>query len=247
MDMQGETRIPASREAVWEALNDPEVLKACIPGCESLERTEDGGFEATVKAKVGPVKATFKGSVRLENINAPESYTIVGEGKGGAAGFAKGGADVSLAEEGNDTVLSYTVNAQVGGKLAQIGARLIDSTAKKYANDFFGTFSEMVSAGQLAPAAVAEPVPAPANTEPAAEPDPAAVAAERRPVTYADLGPTQETAEEDTAANDADPQADAARAAIEATDKVKASRGLGPFTWVLIIILIGLGAALLSS
>ncbi|HAJ18608.1 MAG TPA: carbon monoxide dehydrogenase, partial [Rhodospirillaceae bacterium] len=133
MEMTGEYRIPAARETVWEALNDPEVLKACIAGCQSLDRTEDGGFEATVKAKVGPVSATFKGAVRLENVNAPESYTIVGEGKGGAAGFAKGGADVNLVEDGAETILTYKVNAQVGGKLAQIGARLVDSTAKKYA------------------------------------------------------------------------------------------------------------------
>lgn len=144
MDMQGKYRIPAKREMVWAALNDPEILKQAITGCESLDKTEDGGFEAVVKAKVGPVKATFKGVVRLENVNAPESYTIVGEGKGGAAGFAKGGADVSLAEDGEETILSYTVNAQVGGKLAQIGGRLIDSTAKKYATEFFNKFVDLV-------------------------------------------------------------------------------------------------------
>jgi carbon monoxide dehydrogenase subunit G len=162
MEMHGEYRIPAPRETVWEALNDPEVLKACIPGCESLETNDVGGFDATVKAKVGPVKATFKGSVVLENVNAPESYTITGEGKGGAAGFAKGGADVKLVEDGAETVLTYTVNAQVGGKLAQIGGRLIDSTAKKYANDFFGKFVEIVTAR-----AGGAPDPAP---EPASEP-----------------------------------------------------------------------------
>ena len=150
MDMQGEQRIPAPREKVWEGLNDPEILKQCIPGCKSLDVNEDGGFDATVSAKVGPVKANFKGSVKLENINAPESYTITGEGKGGAAGFAKGGADVTLEEDGDETVLRYTVKAQVGGKLAQLGGRLIDSTAKKYATDFFKTFNDVVAGGQPA-------------------------------------------------------------------------------------------------
>ncbi|WP_420332490.1 SRPBCC family protein [Roseibium sp.] len=144
MDMNGTRRIPAKREAVWQALNDPEVLKACIPGCESLEKTSDTEMNASVTSKIGPVKAKFKGAVTLENINAPESYTIVGEGKGGVAGFAKGSADVKLSEEGEETVLTYEAKAQVGGKLAQLGSRLIDSTAKKMAEDFFTKFSEMV-------------------------------------------------------------------------------------------------------
>jgi len=144
MDMSGSHRIPAKREKVWEALNDPEILKACIPGCESLEKTSDTEMSAAVTSKIGPVKAKFKGAVTLENIKAPESYTIVGEGKGGVAGFAKGSADVSLAEEGDETVLSYEAKAQVGGKLAQLGSRLIDSTAKKMAEDFFTKFTEMV-------------------------------------------------------------------------------------------------------
>lgn len=146
MEMTGEQRIPAPREKVWEGLNDPEVLKASIPGCQELTRTEDGGgFDAKVKAKVGPVSATFSGTVTLSNIEAPKSYTISGEGKGGVAGFAKGGADVSLAEEGAETLLTYKVSAQVGGKLAQIGSRLIDSTAKKMAGQFFSKFSEIVA------------------------------------------------------------------------------------------------------
>lgn len=144
MDMEGTYRIPASRETVWQALNDPEVLKACIPGCESLEMTSPTEMTAAVTSKIGPVKAKFKGAVTLENINAPQSYTIVGEGKGGVAGFAKGSADVSLAEDGGETVLTYTAKAQVGGKLAQLGSRLIDSTAKKMADEFFGKFSETV-------------------------------------------------------------------------------------------------------
>ncbi|WP_417688102.1 SRPBCC family protein [Roseibium sp.] len=145
MDMSGEYRIPASREAVWEALNDPAVLKDCIPGCEELEKVSDTEMTAAVTSKIGPVKAKFKGEVKFENINAPESYTIVGEGKGGVAGFAKGGADVHLAEDGGETVLTYTAKAQVGGKLAQLGSRLIDSTARKMADEFFGKFSEVVT------------------------------------------------------------------------------------------------------
>ncbi len=149
MDLKGEYRLPAPREKVWAALNDPDVLRACIPGCQKLEMTGDNEMEATVTAKVGPVKATFNGQVRLENINAPESYSIVGEGKGGIAGFAKGGADVLLKDEGPDTTtLSYDVKAQVGGKLAQMGGRLIDSTAKKLAGQFFDNFAAHVSDGE---------------------------------------------------------------------------------------------------
>ncbi|WP_439527910.1 SRPBCC family protein [Pannonibacter sp.] len=145
MDMSGEYRIPAPRNDVWNALNDPEVLKACIPGCESLEMTSPTQMTASVTSKIGPVKAHFTGVVTLENINPPQSYTITGEGKGGVAGFAKGGADVKLTEDGDGTILTYTARAQVGGKLAQLGSRLIDSTARKMADDFFGKFSQMVA------------------------------------------------------------------------------------------------------
>ncbi len=144
MDMSGSHRIPAKREVVWEALNDPEVLKVCIPGCESLEKTSDTEMTAAVTSKIGPVKAKFKGAVTLGNINPPESYTISGEGKGGVAGFAKGGADVKLTEDGDETVLTYEAKAQVGGKLAQLGSRLIDSTARKMADEFFTKFTEIV-------------------------------------------------------------------------------------------------------
>ena len=141
MDMTGEYRIPAPREQVWAALNDPAMLKASLPGCESLEKVSDHEFAATVVAKVGPVKAKFNGNVTLSNLNPPESYTISGEGKGGAAGFAKGGADVRLTEDGEITVLTYTAKADVGGKLAQLGSRLIDGTAKKMADEFFDNFT----------------------------------------------------------------------------------------------------------
>jgi carbon monoxide dehydrogenase subunit G len=140
MDMTGEQRIAASRDEVWQALNDPEVLKACIPGCEELTKDSDTEMTAVVVQKIGPVKARFEGAVELVNINAPESYTIQGEGKGGVAGFAKGGADVTLTEDGAETILSYEVKATVGGKLARLGSRLIDSTAKKLANQFFENF-----------------------------------------------------------------------------------------------------------
>lgn len=145
MDMSGEERIAAPREAVWAALNDPETLKACIPGCQSLTMKSPTELEAVVKIKIGPVSATFTGEVTLSNLNPPESYTISGEGKGGIAGFAKGGADVRLREDGAGTILSYEVKAQIGGKLAQLGARLIDSTSKKLATQFFNDLGESLN------------------------------------------------------------------------------------------------------
>ncbi len=147
MDMTGEYRIAAPREKVWEALNDPEILKMCIPGCEELSKDSDTELSAKVSTKVGPVSAKFTGKVTLSDINPPEGYKITGEGQGGVAGFAKGGAEVKLEEDGNETVLSYTATAQVGGKLAQIGSRLIDSTAKKMAGQFFGKFAEEIGEG----------------------------------------------------------------------------------------------------
>ena len=170
MDMTGQYRIPAPREQVWAALNDPATLKASLPGCESLEKVSDQEFAATVVAKVGPVKAKFNGNVTLSNLNPPESYTISGEGKGGAAGFAKGGADVRLTEEGDITVLTYTAKADVGGKLAQLGSRLIDGTAKKMADEFFDNFSQQV-AGPV-PAAVPEPAHEPIPPAPCRKPAP---------------------------------------------------------------------------
>ena len=142
MDILGEYRIKASRQAVWEALNDPDVLCQCIPGCEQLRRDDDGSFNATINAKVGPVNARFKTTLRLENLKAPDSYTLVGEGKGGAAGFGKGSADVALAESGSITILSYNAKFSVGGKLAQVGSRLVQGAARKIADQFFMTFAE---------------------------------------------------------------------------------------------------------
>src|SRR3954447_14433616 len=144
MDMSGSYRITAPREKVWAALNDPEILKQCIPGCEEIEKHSDTELTAKVTAKVGPVKAKFAGKVTLSDIDPPNGYTITGEGSGGAAGFGKGGAKVALVEDGAETVLTYTAHAQVGGKLAQIGSRLIDGTARKMADDFFAKFPKVV-------------------------------------------------------------------------------------------------------
>jgi carbon monoxide dehydrogenase subunit G len=169
MKMSGTYRIEAPRDKVWAGLNDAEILKQSIPGCQSLEKQSDTELAATVKAKVGPVSATFNGQVTLSDIKAPESYRIEGQGKGGAAGFAKGGANVRLEEDGGVTVLHYEADAQVGGKLAQIGSRLVQGTAKKYADEFFGNFAnamgvaggEAVEAEKVEPAAErpAEPTP----------------------------------------------------------------------------------------
>ena len=183
MEMSGQQRIAAARETVWAALNDPEVLKQCIPGCQELTKEGDNAFAAKVRAKVGPVSANFTGQVTLSDIVPPESYTISGEGKGGAAGFAKGGAKVSLAEDGDGTLLSYDVDAKVGGKMAQLGGRLIDGTARKMADDFFSRFSELVAPappeepGEAPEAAPEEaPAEAPKAVEPTAATPPAAAA-----------------------------------------------------------------------
>jgi carbon monoxide dehydrogenase subunit G len=165
MDMNGERRIPAPRQRVWDALNDPEMLKAAIPGCESVTKTADDAFEAKVSVKIGPMAAKFGGKVKLENIQAPASYTISGEGNGGAMGFAKGGADVALEEVGPyETLLKFAVKAQVGGKMAQLGARLIDATAKQMSDQFFDRFAAAVAAAEpaaAAPGAAQAPLPAP--------------------------------------------------------------------------------------
>jgi carbon monoxide dehydrogenase subunit G len=164
MEMSGEQSIPVAQARVWEALNDPEVLKACIPGCDSIEKVSDNEYRVAMTAAVGPVKARFAGKLVLGDVNPPTSYTLAFEGSGGAAGFGKGGAKVALVPEGAGTKLSYTANAQVGGKLAQVGSRLIDGVARKMANDFFTRFKAL-----LVPEAAAETPPAAADA-PAATP-----------------------------------------------------------------------------
>jgi carbon monoxide dehydrogenase subunit G len=159
MDMTGEFRIPAPRQRVWEGLNDPQILKECIPGCQTIEKLSDTEFTAKVLAQVGPVKANFGGKVTLSDLDPPQSYTIAGEGSGGVAGFAKGSAKVNLAEDGSITVLNYAVQAHVGGKLAQIGSRLIDSVARKMAETFFTRFVAAVAPEAAVPAAAEAAAP----------------------------------------------------------------------------------------
>ena len=149
MEMSGEYRIDAPIAEVWAALNDIEILKICIPGCEELEQVSDTEMTAKVVLKIGPVKAKFNGAVTFENVTPPDGYSIVGEGQGGIAGFAKGGADVQLVEDGNETVLTYQAKAQVGGKIAQLGSRLIKSTAAKLADKFFNNFRDALAAEEV--------------------------------------------------------------------------------------------------
>ena len=214
MEMTGENRIPASREKVWAALNDPEILKASIPGCQSLEMTSDTEMTATVQAKVGPVKATFKGHVTLSNIDPPNGYTISGEGKGGVAGFAKGGADVKLTPDGEGTLLAYKVNAQVGGKLAQIGARLIDATAKQMADQFFTAFSANVAG------------PAAADTPAIADAPP--------------LAPTLDEKGETAVIADVIGDPEVTAEAVEERLEVAAAKGVlgGPYVWGLLALIV---------
>jgi carbon monoxide dehydrogenase subunit G len=190
MDMTGEYRIAAPRQRVWDALNDPEILKQCIPGCETITKHSDTEMSATVRAKVGPVSARFGGKVTISDRDPPNSYKIMGEGTGGPAGFAKGGASVKLADDGDGTKLSYVVEANVGGKLAQIGSRLIDATARQMADNFFSKFAQVVAASAPAPAA-----PAAAAAPAASAPPPSAPAAagsegvEAPPVRVAEMPP----------------------------------------------------------
>jgi hypothetical protein len=150
VEINGEQRIPATQQVVWEALNDPEALKASIPGCESIDKLSDTQFTARLTMTIGPVKAKFTGDVTLSEIDAPNGYTITGKGSGGAAGFGKGSARVTLLREDNNTVLRYAANASVGGKLAQIGQRLVDSAAKKMADEFFTNFTAYLTAKGIA-------------------------------------------------------------------------------------------------
>ena len=150
MELKDEIRIQAPKQVVYDALNDPEVLKQCIPGCEELIQHSDQELEAKVVLKVGPVKAKFGGNVVLDTAGAPDQFSLTGEGKGGAAGFAKGGADVTLTEDGDETILAYDAKAEVGGKIAQLGSRLIQGTAKKLSAKFFESFAEVVAEKQTA-------------------------------------------------------------------------------------------------
>jgi carbon monoxide dehydrogenase subunit G len=196
MDMTGERRIPAPRARVWDALNDTDVLKASIPGCESLEKLEDNQLKATASVKIGPIAARFTGKVQLLDLDPPNSYRIEGEGQGGVAGFAKGGAVVRLADDGADTLLTYDVKAQVGGKIAQLGARLIDASAKQMADAFFNNFSRIVTEAEpqpvvdttadlLAPAAPAH------HVAPAARPIPRPMPAPTAAISVFDLIPAE--------------------------------------------------------
>ncbi len=219
MDMSGEFRIPASREAVWKALNNPEILKQCIPGCEELTKNSDTEFTARVVAKVGPVKAGFSGKVTLSDLDPPNGYKITGEGQGGAAGFAKGGADVRLEPDGGGTLLKYTVNAAIGGKLAQIGARLVDGSARKMAEDFFARFAQLVGSQQPAGAA------------------PASAAAGELDI---DDAPSEASLDEDPPPAPA-PHAAPAEMKPDIDTGGHGSGGLRPWIWVSALILIAIG------
>lgn len=148
MEMTGQQVVPLPQAQTWEALNDTAVLKECIPGCEALDKVSDNQYQLTMKSRIGPVSARFKGLMTLENVDAPRGYTMVFEGQGGVAGFAKGQAAVTLSEDGDGTLLSYSCKAMVGGKIAQLGARLIDGVARKLADDFFKCFNARASKGE---------------------------------------------------------------------------------------------------
>jgi uncharacterized protein len=204
MKMSGERVIPAPQARVWEALNDPEVLRQSVPGCQEMVKHSPTEFSAKVQAKVGPVKANFAGHVTLSDLDPPNSYRISGQGTGGAAGFAEGGADVRLENVGGQTKLVYDVDAKVGGKLAQIGSRLIDSTARKMADDFFRRFSDVVTGG------------APATSEQPDAPAERAETAERAPPAETKAPAAKKTAAKKTAAKKT--------AARKSAKKTKASK-----------------------
>lgn len=166
MEFSGEYRIPARQQQVWDALNDPAVLQACIVGCKQLEKISDTEFIATVAAKVGPVSATFKGNMVLSDLDAPNGYTLTGQGQGGAAGFAKMGAKVALAEDQNETLLKYVAKAEIGGKLASVGSRLVQTVAKKNADDFFAAFARHLGGTGVKEEVVPPTAPAPSALVP---------------------------------------------------------------------------------
>ena len=244
MDMTGEYRIAAPRAKVWAALNDAEILRQAIPGCDEIEKTSDTSFTAKVTAKVGPVKASFGGKVTLSDMDPPNGYTISGEGSGGVAGFAKGGAKVALVDDGAGTLLTYAVDAQVGGKLAQIGSRLIDGTARKMAEEFFSRFAALVAEGEVAsPTEAPVAAPEPAATiaaEPAveaalasaADPHAAGLPIEPEPVA-AEAGPRRA----------AILQAPAGATPVSSGNKP--SGGLNPWIWIpALVIVLGIVIAI---
>lgn len=165
MDMTGEQIIPLPQQRVWEALNDPAILKACIPGCETMEKVSDSEYRVVMSASVGPVKARFNGKLLLSDLNPPNSYALAFEGSGGAAGFGKGSSTVTLSPADGGTRLSYTAHATVGGKLAQVGSRLIDGVARKMADDFFAKFNQAIVPAPAATAAVRAPSSAPQKVQ----------------------------------------------------------------------------------
>lgn len=242
MDMTGEYRIAAPRAKVWAALNDAEILRQAIPGCDEIEKTSETSFTAKVTAKVGPVKASFGGKVTLSDMDPPNGYTISGEGSGGVAGFAKGGAKVGLVDDGAGTLLTYSVDAQVGGKLAQIGSRLIDGTARKMAEDFFSRFAALVAEGEVAdPTVIPVVKPEPAATiaaEPAIE---AALASAADPhAAGLPLEPAPAAAPEPPKAAVLDPPG----GATPVSTGNKPSGGLNPWIWIpALVIVLGIVVA----
>ena len=241
MDMTGEYRIAAPRAKVWAALNDAEILRQAIPGCDEIQKTSDTSFTAKVTAKVGPVKASFAGKVTLSDMDPPNGYTITGEGSGGVAGFAKGGAKVALLDDGAGTLLTYSVDAQVGGKLAQIGSRLIDGTARKMAEDFFSRFAALVADGEVA-ASDAGPIatPEPAATLAATPAVEAALASAADPHAAAmPIAPAVEAAPPKAAT------LDAPGSATPVSTGNKPSGGLNPWIWIpALVIVLGIVVAI---
>lgn len=242
MQMTGEYRIEAPRDKVWAALNDPEVLKASIPGCEEMQQTGDDSFEAKVRAKVGPVSARFAGAVKLSDINPPESYTISGEGKGGAAGFASGGAKVRLAEvDGGATQLHYEVDAKVGGKLAQLGSRLIDSTAKKMADQFFANFATTVAGqapeGGTATGGAEPPKPEAAAPAPATGPTPEQQAEMQEKAMHG-AAPGHIAPSDAPAEGMEEVKRRAAQASTTAVETARGQKSMSPIVWIVGVIAI---------
>jgi hypothetical protein len=231
MDLHGEYRIPAPAQRVWDALVDPEVLQACITGCRELTKVSDTEFAAVVAAKVGPVNATFKGSVSLLDLDPPRGYTLSGQGQGGAAGFAKMKARVALAEDGADTLLRYEAQAEVGGKLAAVGSRLVQAVAKKNADEFFSAFAARLGGAAVAPAVPVE-APVVAEAPPAAEVPVGAESPREAPVAAPVAAPA-------AAAAAAAPAA-LARAAVAAAPQA----GTGLPSWVIALIAGGCGVVL---